>query len=109
MTSKSRYVIHLKPVHFNIKAQEVIRWVNPLQRACLAQVVLHHNPIRVSGPSGLPTFEVVLVSEAQVDLVAVAARALAALGDAGAEAGHAAALHSEVARWTAVWQRGQRR
>ena len=102
-------MIHLQPVYFNVKALEVIRWVNPLQRACLAEVVLHYNPIRGSGLSGLPTFEVVLVSEAQVDLVAVAARVLAGLGDPGAEAGHAAALRSELARWTVVWQRVQRR
>ena len=40
---------------------------------------------------------VVLLVEAQRDAVAVAAGGLAGLGDAGAEAGHTAALHAEVA------------
>ena len=40
---------------------------------------------------------VVLLVEAQGDAVAVAAGGLAGLGDAGAEAGHTAALRAEVA------------
>ena len=40
---------------------------------------------------------VVLLVEAQCDAVAVAAGGLAALGDAGAEAGHTEAPHAEVA------------
>lgn len=45
----------------------------------------------------LVAFEVVLVGEAQGDAVAVAPGGPAVLGDAGAEARHAASLHAEVA------------
>lgn len=45
---------------------------------------------------GFSAFEVFLVSEPQAHLVAVATGALAVLGDSRTEAGHTAALHTEV-------------
>lgn len=51
-------------------------------------------------------FEVFLLSKTQADLVAVAAGALAVLGDSGTEAGHTAAVHTEVAAGTVAWKDG---
>lgn len=45
---------------------------------------------------GFSAFEVFLVGEPQAHLVAVATGGLAVLGDSCTEAGHTAALHTEV-------------
>lgn len=53
---------------------------------------------------GFSAFVVFLIIETQTHLVAVAAGALAVLGDSSTEAGHTAARHTEVTLRTVAWR-----